>query len=111
MVIDMKKVDVLNRYPWQFRIGREIDHSVPESWLPTIADLCAAIDELVGQDVQEQFYWRDIKEKRGQLAVDYVAPAVLADTIEALVDAAESDCRKAGQTPPTNASNKWISPC
>lgn len=96
LVIDMKKVDVLNRYPWQFHKGRGIDHSVPECWLPSIAALCAAIDELVGQDAQEQFYWCDIKEKRGQLAVDYVAPAVSVETIEALVNAAESACREAG---------------
>lgn len=88
----MKRDDILKLYHWQFRSGRKIDNSVPDRWLPAIAALCASVNELVDQDGREYFYWRDIKEKRGQLAVAYVAPAELITTIDALIDVTESAC-------------------
>lgn len=92
----MKRNDILSRYSWQFRAGRSIDHSIPDCWLPALAALCAAVDELVDQGVREQFCWLDIKEKHSQLAVDYSAPTTLTSAIEALVETAESTCHATG---------------
>lgn len=74
------------RYGWQFRNGREIDACVPDIWLPAIIELCAGIEEVVPAIERGGFYWLDIKEKRGQLAVDFVFPYGSGPAIEALVD-------------------------
>lgn len=78
----------MTRYRWQFRRGREIDPCVPDAWLPVIAELCACIEKAVPLNERAGFYWLDIKEKRGQLAVDFVSPYGSGPAIEALVDRA-----------------------
>lgn len=87
----MGKSEIENRYAWQFRGGRGIDNCVPQEWLPVIENLCQAIDKITPQMERPGFYWRDIKEKRGGLAVDYVAPTAMDDAIENLVDAATTE--------------------
>lgn len=82
----MTRDEIVTRYRWQFRHGREIDGSVPDAWLPSIAELCAAIEAAVSPIEQAGFYWRDVKEKRGALAVDYNVPASVATAVDALVD-------------------------
>lgn len=82
--------DITNRYPWQFRVGRGIDHCVPPQWLPIVEALCNAIEEAISEAERPAFYWLDIKEKRGSIAFDYVAPANVADTIEALIEVAST---------------------
>jgi hypothetical protein len=82
--------DIKSRYAWQFRGGRGIDNCVPPQWLPIVAGLCNAIEEAIPVADRPAFYWLDIKEKRGMIAVDYVAPANMTDTIEALIEAAST---------------------
>lgn len=79
--------DITNRYAWQFRGGRGIDHCVPPQWLPLVEALCNAIGETISEADRPAFYWLDIKEKRGELSVAYVAPAHVQDAIDALVEA------------------------
>lgn len=86
----MTSSEIIKRYSWQFRGGRGIDHSVPPHWLPTVEALCNAIEEAICEAHRPAFYWLDIKEKRGMIAVDYVAPANMTDTIEALIEAART---------------------
>lgn len=92
----MARDEIVTRYRWQFRHGREIDASVPDAWLPVIAELCAAIEAAVSPIEQAGFYWLDVKEKRGVLAVDYAAPAGTADTVDALIDQAIERARRSG---------------
>lgn len=82
----MNRTTIFQRYRWQFRHGREIDASVPDAWLPALAELCAGIEAAVPPIEQVGFYWLDVKEKRGALAVDYAVPAGAAATVDALVD-------------------------
>lgn len=82
----MTSSEIIKRYSWQFRVGRGIDHCVPPPWLPVVEELCMAIERTVPMADRPAFCWLDIKEKRGELAVDYVVPATMADVIEALVD-------------------------
>lgn len=82
--------DITNRYAWQFRGGRGIDNCVPPQWLPLVEALCKAIEEAISEADRPAFYWLDIKEKHGTIAVDYVAPANMTDTIEALIEAAST---------------------
>lgn len=84
----MTRDDIVTRYRWQFRHGREIDASVPDAWLPAVGELCAAIEAAVPPIEQAGFYWLDVKEKRGALAVDYVVPFSAADAVDAQVDQA-----------------------
>lgn len=84
----MNRTAIVQRYRWQFRHGREIDASVPDALLPAIAELCAGIDEAVPALERGGFYWLDLKEKRGLLAVDFVFPHGSGPAIEALVDRA-----------------------
>lgn len=86
LVASMRRADIVQRYRWQFRSGREIDACVPDMWLPAIAKLCAGIEEAVPAIERTGFYWLDLKEKRGQLAVDFVFPHGCGPAIEALVD-------------------------
>ena len=79
---------IMARYSWQFQRGRKIDNCVPAQWLPVVEDLCMAIEETIPVADRPAFYWLDIKEKHGALAVDYVAPSNMASKIEALVEAA-----------------------
>lgn len=102
----MNRIDLQNRFAWQFCSGRAIDHSVPEYWLPALTTMCAGIDAIVDQNDREYFYWRDIKEKHGHLAVDYAAPADLIDAIEALIAAAESACHEADQAAMAKVNGK-----
>lgn len=90
----MTKDEIVTRHRWQFRHGREIDASVPDAWLPAIAELCAAIEATVPLIEQAGFYWRDVKEKRGLLAVDYNVPASVATAVDALVDLAIERARR-----------------
>lgn len=90
----MTRDEIVTRYRWQFRHGREIDGSVPDAWLPAIAELCAAIEAAVPPVEQAGFYWRDVKEKRGALAVDYNVPASVATAVDALVDQAIERARR-----------------
>lgn len=53
-----------------------------------MAELCNTIEEAIPAADRSAFYWLDIKEKRGTIAVDYVAPADMADTIDTLVEMA-----------------------
>ncbi|MEJ8676215.1 hypothetical protein [Chromobacterium amazonense] len=80
--------DIESRYAWQFHGGRGIDNCVPPQWLPIVAELCKAIEEAIPAADRSAFYWLDIKEKRGTIAVDYVAPTDMTDTIDTLVEAA-----------------------
>ncbi|AVG16054.1 hypothetical protein CFN79_09415 [Chromobacterium vaccinii] len=84
----MNTSDIESRYAWQFRGGRGIDNCVPPAWLPIVEKLCHSIDEIVSPADRTGFYWLDIKEKRGTLAVDFVVPASMGEAIEALVDTA-----------------------
>jgi len=86
----MTSSEIIKRYSWQFRGGRGIDHCVPPQWLPIVAELCNAIEKELPVADRPAFYWLDIKEKRGTIAVDYVAPANMTDTIEALIEAASA---------------------
>jgi len=82
----MTRDEIVTQYRWQFRNGREIDASVPPDWLPAIAELCAAIEAAVPPLERAGFYWLDVKEKRGALAVDYVVPYSVTDAVEALTN-------------------------
>jgi hypothetical protein len=82
----MTRDDIVTRYRWQFRHGREIDASVPDAWLPAVDELCAAIEAAVPPLERAGFYWLDGKEKRGALSVDYVVPAGVVDAVEALAE-------------------------
>lgn len=84
----MTRDEIMMQYRRQFRHGREIDNSVPDTWLPAIADLCASIEAAVPPFEQAGFYWRDMKEKQGELAVDYNVPASAAAAVDVLVDLA-----------------------
>jgi hypothetical protein len=84
----MTRDKIVTQYRWQFRNGREIDASVPDAWLPAVAELCAAIEAAVPPSERAGFYWLDVKEKRGALAVDYVVPYSVVDAVEALADQA-----------------------
>lgn len=88
----MQRDDIYRQYGWQFTRGRGIDSSVPEPWLPAIADLCAQIAELIPNEQREMFQWQDIKEKHGALAVTYHAPGDLDDAVADLVGTAEFAC-------------------
>lgn len=91
----MTSSEIIKRYSWQFRGGRGIDHCVPPQWLSVVEELCKSIEETVPVVDRPAFYWLDIKEKRGSLAIDYVAPTGIADAIETLVEAATAriSCR------------------
>ncbi|NHQ80297.1 hypothetical protein HA051_01685 [Chromobacterium vaccinii] len=88
----MLRDEIYHQYSWQFTRVKGIDSSVPETWLPAIADLCAKVAELIPEEQREAFLWQDIKEKHGILAVTYHAPAGLDDAVASLVDAAASAC-------------------
>ena len=77
-----------NLYKWQFQPGRGIDRSTPAAWLPLLADLLAQVDAIVPAELRPMFAWADVKEKRGQLAVDFVAPASCAEALDAAIEAA-----------------------
>lgn len=91
----MRHDDIRHRYRWQFKTGRGVDNSVPDSWLSAISSLCANVDVLIQGELREGFHWLDIKEKHGMLSVSYAAPGALTDAIDALVDAADTACRQA----------------
>lgn len=91
----MQYDDIRHRYRWQFKIGRGVDNSVPDSWLSATSSLCANVDALIQGEFREGFHWLDIKEKHGMLSVSYAAPAALTDAIDALVDMADTACRQA----------------
>jgi hypothetical protein len=84
----MTRDDIVTRHRWQFQHGREIDPCVPDAWLPSIAELCAAIEAIVPPLERGGFYWLDVKEKRGALAVDYVVPFGVTDAVDSLVEQA-----------------------
>lgn len=79
---------IMTRYQWQFCTGRPIDNSVPDAWLPVLVDLFASIDETIPPAERAAFYWLDIKEKHGGLAVDYVAPSSVDFDIESAIEMA-----------------------
>ncbi|MCG9078093.1 hypothetical protein [Laribacter hongkongensis] len=91
----MEREDIHRHYSWQFKAGRVVDNSVPDSWLSAISSLCANVDALLQGELRESFHWLDIKEKHGMLSVSYAAPGTLTDAIDALVDAADTACRQA----------------
>lgn len=95
----MRHDDIRHRYRWQFKTGRGVDNSVPDSWLSDISSLCANVDVLIQGELREGFHWLDIKEKHGMLSVSYAAPGALTDAIDALVDAADIACRQDGGQP------------
>lgn len=90
----MTRDEIMTRYRWQFRHGREIEASVPDAWLPAIAELCAAVETAVSPIEQAGFYWLDVKEKRGRLAVDYNVPTSVATTVDAAIDQAIEQVRR-----------------
>lgn len=104
----MERDEIYHRYGWQFTADRRIDSSVPDEWLPAIASLCAGVDKLVQDELRKGFHWLDIKEKRGQLAVDYAPPAALADAIDVLVETAESACREIEPSTPTKSKKRSL---
>jgi hypothetical protein len=77
-----------SRYQWQFQRGRGIDHCTPEAWLPVLADLFDQVNEIVPAELRPMFAWTDVKEKRGRLAVDFMAPANCAEALDAAIEAA-----------------------
>lgn len=91
----MQHDDIRHRYGWQFKTGRGVDNSVPDSWLSAISSLCANVDVLIQGELREGFHWLDIKEKHGMLSVSYAAPSTLTDEIDALVDMADTACLQA----------------
>lgn len=91
----MEREDIHRHYSWQFKAGRVVDNSVPDSWLSAISSLCVNVDALLQGELRESFHWRDIKEKHGMLSVSYAAPGALTEAIDALVDAADTACRQA----------------
>lgn len=104
----MERDEIYHRYGWQFTADRRIDSSVPNEWLPAIASLCAGVDKLVQDKLREGFHWLDIKEKRGQLAVDYAPPAALADAIDVLIEAAESACSTIELSAPAKSKKRFL---
>ena len=76
------------RYRWQFAPGRGIDRCTPPDWLPVLANLMADIEAILPAGERRQFAWSDVKEKRGRLAVDYIAPTAYEGAIEAAIDTA-----------------------
>mgnify|MGYP001162013975 CR=1 FL=1 len=96
----MEREDIHRHYSWQFKAGRVVDNSVPDSWLSAISSLCTNVDVLIQGELREGFHWLDIKEKHGMLSVSYAAPSALTEAIDALVDAADTACRQAS-TPAT----------
>lgn len=91
----MEREDIHRHYSWQFKAGRVVDNSVPDSWLSAISSLCTNVDVLIQGELREGFHWLDIKEKHGMLSVSYAAPSALTDAINALVDMADTACRQA----------------
>jgi len=86
----MEREDIHRHYSWQFKAGRVVDNSVPDSWLSAISSLCADVDALIQGEQRESFHWLDIKEKHGMLSVSYAAPGALTGAIDALVDVADT---------------------
>ena len=91
----MEREDIHRHYSWQFKAGRVVDNSVPDSWLSAISSLCADVDALIQGEQRESFHWLDIKEKHGMLSVSYAAPGALTGAIDALVDVADTACLQA----------------
>lgn len=83
--------ELMAAYGWQFRAGRGIDGCVPDRWLPILAELFAAVEAAVPPSERTAFYWLDLKEKHGELAVDYVVPASAETEIEEAVGKATSN--------------------
>jgi len=60
----------MQRHPWQWSRCRGLD--VPPAWIPTLVELSDAVAARVTTDLaRESFSWRDLKEKRGSLSIDY----------------------------------------
>lgn len=57
------------RYPYQFA-GPQISMSFSRGWFSLFAQLCADIDQVLGDD-KRGFHWRQVKEKLGQARVYY----------------------------------------
>lgn len=57
----MEREDIHRHYSWQFKAGRVVDSSVPDSWLSAISSLCANVDALIQGELREGFHWLDIK--------------------------------------------------
>lgn len=60
------------RFSWQFKAGFRIDGSVPPSWNSVLFNLMYEIENLLGSEERERFWWTDIKEKFGGLRAYYV---------------------------------------
>lgn len=66
---------IMQRHPWQWSRCRGLD--VPSEWMPALVELSDAVADRVTEDLaRESFSWRDIKEKRGSLSIDYSGPDI-----------------------------------
>lgn len=61
----MEREDIHRHYSWQFKAGRVVDNSIPDSWLSAISSLCVNVDALIQDELRERFHWRDIKRSMG----------------------------------------------
>lgn len=52
----MRHDDIRHCYRWQFKTGRGVDNSVPDSWLSAISSLCANVDALIQGELREAFH-------------------------------------------------------
>jgi hypothetical protein len=84
----MTHSELEGRYGWQFQPGRGIDRCTPPSWLPELASLFAEVEAIIPVEQRKLFSWSDVKEKRGRLAVDYIAPASCDSAITAAIERA-----------------------
>lgn len=78
---------IMERHPWQWSRCRGLD--VPPEWMPTLIELSDAVAASLTEDrARESFSFRDIKEKRGSLSIDYSGPDI-DDLVDMAIDRIE----------------------
>ena len=65
----MEREDIHRHYSRQFKTGRVVDNSVPDSWLSAISSLFANVDVLIQGELREGFHWLDINQGEARDAV------------------------------------------
>jgi hypothetical protein len=69
--------ELMARYPYQFA-GEQISMSFSRGWFSLFAQLCADIDQALGDD-KRGFHWVQVKEKFGQARVYFQLGAGVAE--------------------------------